>query len=424
MFAYIFSRKWLLFSHRTAVPAEVDSPTARNARRLRSILPQKFDVLVIGGGAAGLLCAIEAGKRGRRVAVLEHADRIGKKILISGGGRCNFTNIHCQPRNFLSANPHFAKSALARYAPADFLALVEKHRIPYHEKTLGQLFCDNSASDITNMLEAECRAAGVKIILNSKNTEVSRDTLFVVRCDSAEYRAPALVVATGGLSIPKMGATPFGYDLARQFGLKIITPRPGLVPLVFASPDRKRYGELAGVSTEVIAQAARTPFREKMLFTHRGLSGPAILQISSYWQNGHPIQIDLAPDREATAAIREAGTRNLAAAEKAFQQFLPKRLAETWLHDNAPRSWTNPALAALEAQVHAWSLIPAATEGYNKAEVTVGGIDTNELSSKTMESRKVPGLFFIGEVVDVTGHLGGFNFQWAWASGAAAGRVL
>jgi hypothetical protein len=387
-------------------------------------LPQKFDVLVIGGGAAGLLCAIEAGKRGRRVAVLEHADRIGKKILISGGGRCNFTNIHCQPRNFLSANPHFAKSALARYAPADFLALVEKHRIPYHEKTLGQLFCDNSASDITNMLEAECRAAGVKIILNSKNTEVSRDTLFVVRCDSAEYRAPALVVATGGLSIPKMGATPFGYDLARQFGLKIITPRPGLVPLVFASPDRKRYGELAGVSTEVIAQAARTPFREKMLFTHRGLSGPAILQISSYWQNGHPIQIDLAPDREATAAIREAGTRNLAAAEKAFQQFLPKRLAETWLHDNAPRSWTNPALAALEAQVHAWSLIPAATEGYNKAEVTVGGIDTNELSSKTMESRKVPGLFFIGEVVDVTGHLGGFNFQWAWASGAAAGRVL
>jgi predicted Rossmann fold flavoprotein len=387
-------------------------------------LPQKFDVLVIGGGAAGLLCAIEAGKRGRHVAVLEHADRIGKKILISGGGRCNFTNIHCQPRNFLSANPHFAKSALARFTPADFLALVEKHRIPYHEKTLGQFFCDNSASDITNMLEAECRAAGVKIILNSKNTEVSRDPLFVVRCDSAEYRAPALVVATGGLSIPKMGATSFGYDLARQFGLKIVTPRPGLVPLVFASPDRKRYGELTGVSTEVIAQAARTPFREKMLFTHRGLSGPAILQISSYWQNGHPIQIDLAPDREATAAIREAGTHNLAAAEKAFQQFLPKRLAETWLHDNAPRSWTNPALAALEAQVHAWSLIPAATEGYDKAEVTVGGIDTNELSSKTMESRKVPGLFFIGEVVDVTGHLGGFNFQWAWASAAAAGRAL
>jgi len=389
-----------------------------------STMPQKFDVLVIGGGAAGLLCAIEAGKRGRRVAVLEHADRIGKKILISGGGRCNFTNIYCQPRNFLSANPHFAKSALARYTPADFLALVEKHHIPYHEKTLGQLFCDNSASDITNMLETECRAAGVRIVLNSKITEVSRTTEFVVRCDSAEFRAAALVVATGGLSIPEMGATSFGYDLARQFGLKIVTPRPGLVPLVLAASDCKRYSALAGVSAEVIAQAAQTPFREKMLFTHRGLSGPAILQISSYWHEGEPIRIDLAPDRDATAAIREAGTRNRAAAEKAFQQFLPKRLAETWLHHNAPPSWTNPALAALEAQVHAWSLTPAATEGFDKAEVTVGGIDTNELSSKTMECRKIPGLFFIGEVVDVTGHLGGFNFHWAWASGAAAGRSV
>lgn len=390
----------------------------------RSILARKFDVLVIGGGAAGLLCAIEAGKRGRRVAILEHADRIGKKILISGGGRCNFTNIHCQPQHFLSANPHFAKSALARYTPADFLALVEKHRIPCHEKTLGQLFCDNAASDITNMLESECRVAGVKIIVSSKITEVSRDTQFVVRCDSAEYWVPALVVATGGLSIPKLGATSFGYDLARQFGLRIIPPRPGLVPLVFAPPDRKRYSELAGVSTEVIAQANQTAFREKMLFTHRGLSGPAILQISSYWQEGEAILINLAPDRDATAAIRQAGTRNLAAAEKAFQQFLPNRLAESWLHHNAPRSWTNPSLAALEEEIHAWPLIPAATEGFEKAEVTVGGIDTNELSSKTMESRKVPGLFFIGEVVDVTGHLGGFNFQWAWASGAAAGRSV
>ena len=387
-------------------------------------MPQKFDVLVIGGGAAGLLCAIEAGKRGRRVAVLEHADRIGKKILISGGGCCNFTNLHCQPQNFLSANPHFAKSALARYTPADFLALVEKHRIPYHEKTLGQLFCDNSASEITNMLEAECRASHAKIILNAKITEVSRTTEFVVRCESAEYHSAALVVATGGLSIPKLGATSFGYDLARQFGLKIVTPRPGLVPLVFAPSDRKRYSELAGVSTEVIAQAAHTPFREKMLLTHRGLSGPAILQISSYWHEGEPIRIDLAPDRDATAAIREAGTRNLAAAEKAFQQFLPKRLAETWLHHNAPRSWTNPSLAALEQNIQAWSLTPAGTEGFEKAEVTVGGIDTNELSSKTMESRKVSGLFFIGEVVDVTGHLGGFNFQWAWSSAAAAGRSV
>ena len=274
------------------------------------------------------------------------------------------------------------------------------------------------------MLEAECRAARARIILNSKITEVSRDTEFAVRCDSAEYRASALVVASGGLSIPKMGATPFGYDLARQFGLKIITPRPGLVPLVFAPPDRKRYSALAGVSTEVIAQAAHAPFREKMLFTHRGLSGPAILQISSYWQEGEPIRIDLAPDRDATAAIRQAGTRNRAAAEKAFQHILPKRLAELWLHHNAPCSWTNPSLAALEEKIHAWSLTPAGTEGFEKAEVTLGGIDTDELSSKTMESRKVPGLFFIGEVVDVTGHLGGFNFQWACASGAAAGRSV
>ena len=387
-------------------------------------MPQKFDVLVIGGGAAGLLCAIEAAKRGRRVAVLEHADRIGKKILISGGGRCNFTNIHCQPLNFLSANPHFAKSALARYTPADFIALVEKHRIPYHEKTLGQLFCDRSATDITNMLESECRAAHVKLILNAKVTEVTRTTEFIVRCESAEYRAPALVVATGGLSIPKMGATSFGYDLARQFGLKIVTPRPGLVPLVLAPADRKRYSDLAGVSTEVIAQAAGESFRERMLFTHRGLSGPAILQISNYWHEGEAIQIDLAPGRDATAAIREAGTRNQAAAEKAFQQFLPKRMAETWLRYNKPTSYTNPALSALEQKTHAWTLAPSTTEGFEKAEVTVGGIDTNELSSKSMESRRVPGLFFIGEVVDVTGHLGGFNFQWAWSSAAAVARSM
>ncbi len=387
-------------------------------------MPHPYDVLIIGAGAAGLLCAIEAAKRGRRVAVLEHADRIGKKILISGGGRCNFTNLHSQPQNFLSANPHFAKSALARYSPADFIALVEKHHIPYHEKTLGQLFCDRSATDITNMLESECGAAHVRIILNSKVTEVSRTTEFIVRCDSAEYRAPALVVATGGLSIPKMGATSFGYDLARQFALKIITPRPGLVPLVFASHDRKRYSDLAGVSTEVIAQSAGQSFREKMLFTHRGLSGPAILQISSYWREGQSIQIDLAPDRDATAPIREAGTRTQSAAEKALQQFLPKRLAETWLRHNKPANYTNPALAALEEKIHAWSLTPSTTEGFEKAEVTAGGIDTSELSSKSMESRKVPGLFFIGEVVDVTGHLGGFNFQWAWSSAVAAARAL
>jgi predicted Rossmann fold flavoprotein len=384
----------------------------------------KFDAVVLGAGAAGLLCAIEAGKRGRRVAVLERADRAGKKILISGGGRCNFTNLHCQPENFISANPHFAKSALARYTPADFIALVEKHRIPYHEKTLGQLFCDRSAHDVTDMLEAECQAAGVQVFLKCIVREVVRTTEFIVRTDAGEFRAPALVVATGGLSIPKIGATAFGYDLARQFGLKIREPRPALVPLVLGERDRNQYCDLTGVSTEVIVAADHQSFREKMLITHRGLSGPAILQISSYWREGKAIRIDLAPDCEVTAAICESKVRNLAAARSAFQEFLPKRFAARWLDLHAPSAWTNQALALLERQVHEWVLEPAGTEGYEKAEVTVGGVDTDELSSRTMESRKVPGLFFIGEVVDVTGHLGGFNFQWAWASGAAAGRTV
>ena len=385
---------------------------------------RKFDALVLGGGAAGLLCAIEAGKRGRRVAILEHADRIGKKILISGGGRCNFTNIHCQPENFISANEHFAKSALARYTPADFIALVEKHRIPYHEKTLGQLFCDRSAQDIIDLLESECQAAGAQIFLQNRIREVQRTTEFVVRIESSEFRAPVLVVATGGLSIPKMGATPFGYELARQFGLKIVETRPGLAPFVLAGKDRSRYCDLAGVSAEVIAQADHHAFREKMLITHRGLSGPAILQISSYWEKGQSIHIDLAPDREVAEAIRTSKVRNMAAARMAFQRILPKRFAERWLENHAPTAWNNDALAKLEKQAHEWVITPADTEGYEKAEVTAGGVDTDELSSKTMECLKVKGLFFIGEVVDVTGHLGGFNFQWAWASGAAAGRAL
>jgi len=384
----------------------------------------KFDAVVLGAGAAGLLCAIEAGKRGRRVAILERADRAGKKILISGGGRCNFTNLYCQPENFISANPHFAKSALARYTPADFIALVEKHRIPYHEKTLGQLFCDRSAHDVTDMLEAESQAAGVQVFLKSVIREVARTTEFIVRTDAGEFHAPAVVVATGGLSIPKMGATAFGYDLARQFGLKIREPRPALVPLVLGERDRNQYCDLTGVSTEVVVAADHQSFREKMLITHRGLSGPAILQISSYWREDKAIRIDLAPDCDVTAAIRESKVRNLAAARSTFQGILPKRFAARWLDTHAPCAWTNQALAQLERQVHEWVLEPAGTEGYEKAEVTAGGVDTDELSSRTMESRRVPGLFFIGEVVDVTGHLGGFNFQWAWASGAAAGRVV
>src|SRR5216683_1730137 len=383
-----------------------------------------FDALVLGGGAAVLLCAIEAGKRGRRVAVLEHADRVGKKILISGGGRCNFTNIHCQPENFISANEHFAKSALARYTPADFIALVEKHRIPYHEKTLGQLFCNRSAQDIIELLESEGLAAGVQIFTQSRIHEVQRTAEFIVRTEAAEFHAPALVVATGGLSIPKMGATSFGYQLARQFSLKIVPTKPGLVPFVLADKDRGRYCDLAGVSAEVIAKSNHHAFKEKMLITHRGLSGPAILQISSYWEKGQPIRIDLAPEREMTAAIRAGKVRNVAAAQKAFLGILPKRFAERWLENHAPTAWDNEALAKLEKQVHEWVIKPADTEGYEKAEVTAGGVDTDELSSKTMECLKVNGLFFIGEVVDVTGHLGGFNFQWAWASGAAAGRAL
>jgi predicted Rossmann fold flavoprotein len=386
---------------------------------------QSFDALVLGGGAAGLMCAIEAGKRGRRVAVLEHADRLGKKILISGGGRCNFTNLHCQPENFISANPHFAKSALARYMPADFIALVEKHGIAYHEKVLGQLFCDHSAHDILAMLETECEHAGVSIFLNTKIEQVERPREFVVRAGSAEFRAPALVVATGGLSIPKIGATSFGYDLARQLGLAIREPWPGLVPLVLSAEDCSRYCDLAGVSAEVIASCGGQQFREKLLITHRGLSGPAILQISSYWKHSQTIQIDLAPDGEVTAAFRDPTMpRNLKAFRAELRKFLPHRLADRWLDAHAPTSWTNQALAALEKKIHAWPISPAGTEGYEKAEVTAGGVDTNELSAQTMESRKVPGVFFIGEVVDVTGHLGGFNFQWAWASGAAAGRAL
>jgi predicted Rossmann fold flavoprotein len=384
-----------------------------------------FDALILGGGAAGLMCAIEAGKRGRRVAVLEHADRLGKKILISGGGRCNFTNLHCQPENFLSSNPHFAKSALARYTPADFIGLVEKHRIPYHEKTLGQLFCDRSARDIVGMLEEECDAAGVSIFLNTKIQEVSRSTEFVVRTVSAEFKAPALVVATGGLSIPKIGATSFGYDLARQFGLKIREPWPGLVPLVLNPDDRAEYCDLAGVSADVIASCDGQQFREKMLITHRGLSGPAILQISSYWKTPQKISIDLAPGSDVTALFRDPKTpRTLAVLRTELRKMLPQRFADRWLDRHEPTSWTNSALSNLERQAHAWTVTPAGTEGFEKAEVTAGGVDTDELSAKTMESRKVPGLYFIGEVVDVTGHLGGFNFQWAWASGAAAGRSV
>jgi predicted Rossmann fold flavoprotein len=390
------------------------------------IVRQDFDVIVLGGGAAGLMCAIEAGKRGRRVVVLERAARIGKKILISGGGRCNFTNLYCQPENFISANPHFAKSALAAYTPVDFIQLVEKHRIAYHEKTLGQLFCDGSAQQIVSMLEAECRDAEVRILTGVNVEKVERSNGFTVCSGQDEFRASALVVATGGLSIPKMGATSFGYELARQFGLKIKATRPALTPLIFNDQDRQYYSHLSGVSTEVVTAIGKQRFREKMLFTHRGLSGPAILQISSYWNLATSITIDLAPERDLTGPIRSNNStrRDLNALKNSLRDVLPHRLADCWIDLHPPAAWSNHALVEFERQLHNWIVNPQTTDGYDKAEVTAGGVDTNELSPKTMESRKIPGLYFIGEVVDVTGHLGGFNFQWAWASGFCAGKAV
>jgi predicted Rossmann fold flavoprotein len=420
------------------------------------------DVLILGAGAAGLMAAIESGRRGRRTLVLDHADRPGKKILISGGGRCNFTNLHTRPENFLSANPHFAKSALARYTPQDFLALVQKHNIPYHEKTLGQLFCDRSAHDILNLLLRECAEANAQIQLSTQILSVTQTPAspidlsfrseveesaslpprFLVETTTGPIATQSLIVATGGLSIPKMGATGFGYDLARQFGLNIIEPRPALVPLVFSPEDAAAWCDLTGLSAEVIATippqekakhapASRTvrstAFREKALITHRGLSGPAILQISSYWQPGQPIEIDPAPNRDITAPLlRPKARRDYQAVSAALRTALPQRLADRWLRLHPPEAKaaepSNAALAEFERHLHAWSILPAGTEGYAKAEVTAGGVSTAELDSSTLQSRKVPGLYFIGEVVDVTGWLGGYNFQWAWASGVSAGQ--
>jgi predicted Rossmann fold flavoprotein len=389
----------------------------------------KVEVVILGAGAAGMMCALEAGRRGRRVVLLDHAERVGKKILISGGGRCNFTNIHCRAENFLSENPHFAKSALARFTPQDFVAMVEKHGIRYHEKTLGQLFCDRSAHDIISMLERECAEAGVRILVGAKVTSVVHEGHFQVHTAETTFEAEALVVATGGLSIPKMGATGFGYSLAEQFGLRIVPCRPGLVPLVFSAEDRDHWCDLAGVSAEVVADAGtrqrRGTFREKMLVTHRGLSGPAILQVSSYWRPGEAIEVDLAPDSVVTAPLLARNARrDTAAATLALRAVLPARMAERWVALHQPDDWTNASLAAMEQQLHTWKMIPAGSEGYAKAEVTAGGVDTAELDAKTMQSRKIPGLYFIGEVVDVTGWLGGYNFQWAWASGASAGRAV
>ncbi len=365
-----------------------------------------FDVIVIGGGAAGLMCALRAGQRGRKVLLLDHADQVGKKILISGGGRCNFTNTGAGPEAFLSANPHFCKSALARFTQHDFIALVDKHRIAWHEKTLGQLFCDGSARQIVAMLLAECAAVGVDVRTAHRIASVEKSDRFTVKTDHGDFEAASVVLATGGLSIPKMGATGFAHEVCRRFKLAVTQTRPALVPFTAKVP------EISGVSLDVVARCGNIRFREAMLFTHRGLSGPAILQISSYWQPGQEISIDLLPGREAAQFLKERRhARPKAELRTLLAEVLPQRLAD--------------ALASGDTStLNDWRLVPTGTEGYARAEVTLGGVDTAELSSKTMEARKVPGLYVIGEAVDVTGWLGGYNFQWAWSSGWVAGEAI
>jgi len=387
----------------------------------------KTDVIVIGAGAAGLFCALTAGQRRRSVLALELAEKVGKKILISGGGRCNFTNLHTAPDNFISGNPNFHKSALARFTPLDFIELVKRHRIGFHEKKLGQLFCNESSQQILGMLLDECRQARVEIRVNCRVQSVEKlGNTFVVETNQGRFESESLVVATGGLSIPKMGATDFGHRLARQFGLKVTQTRPALVPFTLAEHDREILSPLSGISVDALAKFGKRQFRENILVTHQGLSGPAILQISSYWNPGEAIELDLLPDANAETLLvdeRDSGKE----LKTVLSQFWPQRFAQAWATiqggSKPMRQYSNKELRTIAERIHRWRITPNGTEGYRKAEVTVGGVATDELSSKTMASREVAGLFFIGEVVDVTGHLGGFNFQWAWASGFAAGQA-
>lgn len=379
---------------------------------------RSFDVVVIGGGAAGMMCALTAGRRGRRVALLEHNDRVGKKIAISGGGRCNFTNLNAGPGNYLSANPDFCRSALARYTPEDFVALVESHGIAYHEKKLGQQFCNTSSRAIIDMLVSECREAGVEVFCGCSVWDVKKTDAFVVETSQGSFRGASLVVATGGLSFAKLGATDFGHRLAAQWGLRVTPLRPGLVPLTWSGEDRGIFEGLSGLSLPVTAACCGARFAEALLFTHRGVSGPAVLQISSFWDGREAIEFDLWPE----GAPEPSGGGPLVAQ---VAKFWPRRFAELWCERHAPHrplsQCSKAEREAVQAALRRWPLRFSGTEGYPKAEVTLGGVDTRELSSKTMEARSVPGLYFIGEVVDVTGWLGGYNFQWAWASGHAAG---
>ena len=393
-------------------------------------MAESFHALIVGAGAAGLMCAIAASRRGRHVLVIEHANRVGKKILMSGGGRCNFTNTGTTPANFLSANPHFCKSALARYTPADFIALVERHGIAYHEKELGQLFCDDSSKQIVRMLLDECAAAGVRIETNCTVTRVRHgDAAFHLDTASGTFSAPALVIASGGLSIPSMGASGFGYEIARQFGHRVLPTRAGLVPLILSGKHQERLADLAGVALPIEARCNDTSFHNFMLITHRGISGPAILQISSYWNPGDDLRLNLLPNAAPFEWLRtQQAERPAAEFKTVLGERLPKRFAqrvcEHWLPSKPLRQYREAELREVAAQLADWPLIASGTEGYRTAEVTLGGVDTDELSSTTMQSRRVPGLYFIGEVVDVTGWLGGYNFQWAWASGHACGGAI
>lgn len=390
----------------------------------------RYDVVIVGGGAAGLMCAAVAGQRGRRVLVVEHANRVGKKILMSGGGRCNFTNLGTTASNFLSRNAHFCKSALARYTQWDFVALVEKHGVAYHEKEAGQLFCDESSRQIVALLLAECAAGGVEIRVGCSVSGVARrGEAFALTTSQGAVEAAALVVATGGLSIPRMGATGFGYELARQFGHGVVDTRAGLVPLTLSGTHQARYADLSGLSLPVESQCRDRRFGGGLLFTHRGLSGPAILQISSYWQPGDPLAINWLPERDALDWLKQWQQEHPnATLQASLAQVLPRRLAQRLCEQRLPnrplRQYRAKELADIAMQLAAWPITPSGTEGYRTAEVTLGGVDTAGLSSTTMASRSVPGLYFIGEVVDVTGQLGGYNFQWAWASGVAAGQAV
>lgn len=398
-------------------------------------MSKQFDVAVIGAGAAGMMCASVAGQRGRRVALIDHASRLAEKIRISGGGRCNFTNLTTSPQNFLSSNPHFCKSALSRYTPQDFLALMKRYRIAYHEKHKGQLFCDHSAEDIIGMLKAECAIGNVSWRMPCKVGAVSKtNENFHIDTDAGEIIASSMVVATGGLSIPKIGATDFAYRIAKQFALKIIEPSPALVPLTFDSDAWQPFVPLSGISMEVDIETGEKKsmgrFREDLLFTHRGLSGPAVLQISSYWKPGAALKINLLPELNVTEELLQAKSSSKKNIENVLAQWLPARLAETWLSVNEIKpdaklaDMQDKQLRKLGESLNRWVITPNGSEGYRKAEVTLGGIDTRELSQQTMMTTRVPGLHFIGEAVDVTGWLGGYNFQWAWASGVAAGLAV